>query len=505
MRSVRVAKGFCIVAMLAAALPAQAQDAPFAKGRLLLKPAANVSADRIAQLLAQHGAKTIKVIQQINLHVVQLPPQASEKAVAALLANNPLVKFVELDSQLAHQQTANDTYYSIAWHLPKIQADIAWDTSKGSNITVAIVDTGVYAAHPDLSGKVLSGWNVVSNSSDTSDIAGHGTGVAGTVAAASNNAQGVTSVAWNAALLPVRVTNSSDGSAYISDLANGVVWATDHGARIANVSYGVSGSSSVQSAANYMRSKNGIVVVSAGNSGAYDATSASDAFLSVGATESNDAIATFSTYGNFVDLSAPGVGVPSTNSSGGYSKWNGTSFSSPVVAGVAALVLAANPGLSPSQVDKILTSTTDDLGSTGYDMYYGAGRVNANRAVQLALNTPAGGTSSSGTTSGTSSGSSSGSTTTYSDTQAPNVSFVAPADGSVISGTSTTISLYASDNVAVTQLNLMIDGKLVATSSGGSLTYKWNTRKIASGSHVLSAIAQDGAGNATTNSIAINK
>lgn len=470
-------------AFLLAATAAQA-EAPFAKGRLLVQPAANVSADRLAQVLAQHGAKSVKLIEQINLHLVQLPPQADERAVAAVLAKNPLVKFVELDAQMAHQQTANDTYYSIAWQLPKIQATTAWDTSKGAGITVAIVDTGVYAAHPDLSGKLVAGWNVVGNNSDTSDIAGHGTGVAGTVAAASNNALGVTSVAWDAILLPVRVSNTADGSAYISDLANGVVWAADHGARVANVSYGVSGSSSVQSAANYMRGKNGVVVASAGNSGAYDATAASDAFLTVGATSSSDAIATFSTYGNFVDLSAPGVDIPSTNSSGGYSKWNGTSFSSPVVAGVAALVLAANPGLSPAQVDKILTTTTDDLGAAGYDIYYGAGRVNANRAVQLALNTSASPTS---------------------DTQAPNTSILSPGDGAQISGVSTTIKISASDNVGISRLSLIIDGNTVTSVTGGNLSYKWNTRKVSSGSHVLSAVAQDAAGNSATASITVNK
>lgn len=561
--------------LLAASLSAQAEP-PFAKGRLLVQPAANVNTAKFKQLLAQHGAKTIKQIPQINLHVIELPATANEHAMAALLNHNPLVKFAELDSQMPLQQTANDTYYSIAWHLPKIQATTVWDTSKGAGITVAIVDTGIYAAHPDLAGKVLSGWNVVSNNSDSSDIAGHGTGVAGTVGAVSNNATGVTSVAWDAKLLPVRVSNTTDGSAYLSDLANGVIWAADHGARVANVSYGVSGSSSVQSAASYMRSKNGVVVVSAGNSGVYDATAASDALLSVGATSSSDAIATFSTYGTFVDLSAPGVDIPSTNSSGGYSNWNGTSFSSPVVAGVAALILSANPALAPSQVESILISTSDDLGATGHDMYYGAGRVNAVKAMQLALNTqgidalapavaisnPVNGATLSGVAAvnvgasdnvgvtrvdlfanGKLLASGSGSTLSYNwdttlspngattltahgwdaagnqgqsqnisitvsnlinDTLPPSVAFVSPGNGAKISNT-TTIKISASDNVGITQLTLAIDGKTVSTSSGSSLSYSWNTRKVAAGNHTLSTTARDAAGNTTSTAITVSK
>lgn len=568
-------KGVCVTLLITAAASAYAEP-PFAKGRLLVEPANGISETRFNQMLNQLGAKSIKVIPQIDLHLVQLPAQADEHAMAALLNHNPLVKFAELDSQLPAEQTANDTYYSLAWQLPKIQAPTAWDSSKGAGITVAIVDTGVYAAHPDLTGKVLSGWNVVSNNSDTSDITGHGTGVAGTVAAASNNSTGVTSVAWDAMLLPVRVSNSSDGSAYLSDLANGVVWAADHGARVANVSYGVSGSASVQSAANYMRGKDGVVVVSAGNSGAYDSTAPSDALLSVGATDSSDAIASFSTSGSFVDLSAPGVNIPSTSASGGYSYWSGTSFSSPVVAGVAALVLAANPALSPAQVDSILTSSSDDLGSPGYDIYFGAGRVNAARAVALAMNTqaidsiapsvtinnPVTGSTVSGTvaigvnasdnvgvtrvdiyangkllSSSTSANFSyawdtslaaNGSTTLVayamdaagnqgqsqsvsvdvanlvSDTQPPTVAFTSPSDGTTVNG-KTTIRVSASDNVAVTTLALAIDGRVVSSTSGGSLNYNWNTRKVAAGSHTLTTTASDAAGNSSSSSITVNK
>lgn len=471
MRMTRLVAGIQFALLLSTASLAHAAGAPnFAAHRLLVQPAPGVDATQLTQVLAQHGAKSLKIIPQINVHIVELPAQADEHAIAALLAHNPKIKFAELDALVPPQQTANDTYYSIAWHLPKIQAPLAWDSTKGDGITVAIVDTGVYAAHSDLAGKVLPGWNVVSNSSDSSDINGHGTGVAGTVGAASNNLKGVTSVAWNAMLLPVRVSNAADGVAYTSDLANGVLWAADHGARVANVSYGVSGSATVQSAAQYMRGKNGVVVVSAGNSGVYDATAASDAMLSVGATDSNDVIASFSTYGNFVDLSAPGVSVPSTNKAGGYSYWSGTSFSSPVVAGVAALVLSARPALSPAQVENILLTTTDDLGAVGYDLYYGAGRVNAARAVQTALNTQVG------------------------DFQAPIATITAPGASSTVTGL-TTVSIGASDNVGVSKVELFINGSLWASDSSAPYDIAWDSRLTANGSTALQAYAWDAAGN----------
>lgn len=579
MRMTRFATAVQCALLLSAASLTHAAGAPsFAAHRLLVQPAPGVDASQLSQVLATHGAKSIKVIPHINVHVIELPAQADEHAVAALLAHHPKIKFAELDALQPPQLTANDTYYSIAWHLPKIQAPLAWDSSLGTNITVAIVDTGVMATHPDLTGKVLSGWNVVSNTADSSDPVGHGTGVAGTVGAASNNAKGVTSVAWNAMLLPVRVSNLADGSAYTSDIANGVVWAADHGARVANVSYGVSGSATVQNAGQYMHGKGGVIAVSAGNSGAYDATAASDAFLSVGATDSNDVIASFSTSGSFVDLSAPGVSVPSTNNAGGYSYWSGTSFSSPVVAGVAALVLAANPALSPAQVDNILITTADDLGAVGYDIYYGAGRVNAAKAVQAALNTSAADSqaptasittpSAGSTVTGNATVSVSandnvgvskvelfingslwatdtsapydiawdsgltanGSTTLQAyawdaagnrgqsasvsvtvsnqtatpDTLAPTVGFLSPANGAKVSGT-TTIKVTASDNVGVTQLNLAIDGKTVASATSGTLSYRWNTRRVASGSHTLTATAKDAAGNTTSTTISVTK
>src|SRR5439155_6843873 len=183
------------------------------------------------------------------------------------------------------------------WHLTTINAPTAWDTATGSGITIAILDTGVDGTHPDLAAHMVSGWNFYDNNSDTSDVYGHGTLVAGTAAAVVNNGVGVAGVAGNASIMPVRISDPT-GYAYWSTVASGLTWAADHGARVANISYSVAGSSTVISAANYFRSKGGVVAVSAGNTGALDSTSPTSSMLVVSATDSSNGVASFSTYGS---------------------------------------------------------------------------------------------------------------------------------------------------------------------------------------------------------------
>jgi subtilisin family serine protease len=148
--------------------------------------------------------------------------------------------------------------------------------------------------------------------------------------------------------MPIRVSDST-GSASYSNLAAGLNWAADHGARVANISYIVSGSATVTSAAQYMQSRGGVTVSSAGNYSTFDSSADNPYILTVTATDPNDVLYSWSNTGNNVDLAAPGC-VYTTNNSGGYSSGCGTSFSAPIVAGVAALVQSVNPGLTPSQL-----------------------------------------------------------------------------------------------------------------------------------------------------------
>src|SRR5262249_17298102 len=152
-----------------------------------------------------------------------------------------------------------DTYYPNEWHLPIIQAPQAWDITTGStNIIVAILDTGVDGTHPDLAGKLVAGWNFYDTNSDTSDLNGHGPAVAGTAVAASDNTLGVAGVAWDCMIMPIRVSDSN-GLAMTSTFATALTWAADNGARVANISFTVSTSPTVASAAQYFQSKGGVV------------------------------------------------------------------------------------------------------------------------------------------------------------------------------------------------------------------------------------------------------
>ncbi len=247
--------------------------------------------------------------------------------------------------------TPNDPYYGSEWHLQTTDAPSAWNLSFGTKITVAILDSGVDATHPDFQGQLVPGWNFFDYTSNTADVYGHGTKVAGVVGAIGNNSVGVAGIAWGGKIMPVRVTHTS-GVETLSAIANGLSYAVDHGARVANLS--LQSSLSTQTAAQYFMSKGGVVVNSAGNYGVLDTTPASSALVSVSATDSTDSLASWSSFGPYVDVSAPGVGVWTTTMGGGDAAVFGTSFSSPLTAGVVALMLAANPALTPTQVVSLL-------------------------------------------------------------------------------------------------------------------------------------------------------
>lgn len=442
-----------------------------AKGHILVEPRAGLSAAAFAKTLAPHGGKAIGKIDGLNVYVVTLPSTASEEAVAARLAHDPHLKFAEPDRLVAPEMIVNDPYFGSEWQLQTMQAPAAWDISQGSGVTVAVLDTGVDATHPDLQGQLVPGWNFWDNNSDTSDVYGHGTMVAGTIAARSNNASGVTSLAFNAKVMPMRISDASGYGSW-SAMASALTWAADHGAKVANISYMVQSSSTVQSAAQYFRSKGGVVVNSAGNTGVYDSTAASDALLSVSATDSGDNRTSWSTYGPYVDLAAPGVGIWTTTAGGGYSAVSGTSFSSPLTAATIALMIAANPGLPASTLVGLIESTATDLGSQGYDQYYGYGRVNAAAAVQATVGAR------------------------VVDSQAPSVAISSPAGGTVTGAVP--INVSASDNVGVTRVDLLVNGVVVASDSTSPYAFSWDSTSAVNGSATLVAQAFDAAGNSAS-------
>lgn len=446
------------------------ENEKWASGRILVQPNEGVTDLQVAGILSGHGARTIGKIAAINLYIVELPANMNEKAVAALLAHNPKFKFAEVDAIVAPQMIPNDYYYANAWHLPKIQAPQAWDVALGDGVTIAICDTGVNGNHVDLIGKMVAGYNVYDNNTDSSDVYGHGTAVAGTAAASSNNSIGVTGVAWNAKIMPIRISDLN-GYATWSAVASAITWAADHGARIASISFeNLAAGASVLSAADYMQSKGGCSVMAMGNSGTQNTVVNAQSEIFVTATDSTDTYTSWTTFGPSADVSAPGYGIYSTSNSGGYGSYWGTSFSTPIVAGVVALMMSANPNLPGQQIQSLLYQNADDLGAQGWDQYYGHGRVNAGRAVAAAKNA------------------------VIQDLIKPTVSFASPTAGAKVSG-NINVNVNASDNVGVTKVYVYAAGNLVSTLTAAPYTFSLNTLNYADGNLSLMANAYDAAGN----------
>jgi thermitase len=447
----------------------------FVPGRVLVKFRPEVSPVQVQSIVAAAGARIAGQIPRIGVLVLQLPPNASEVAYARAFRQRRDVIFAELDHIIPLALTPNDPLYAPSsgrgWHLAKIGAPNAWDTTLGSNrVIVAVLDTGVDGTHPDLAPNLVPGWNIYNNNADTSDVHGHGTAVAGTVAAVINNGIGIASVAGGCRIMPIRISDPNGYASYTT-IANGLIWAADHGARIANVSYRCSNSSTVATAAQYFQSKNGVVAVAAGNESTFDATADNPYVLTVSATDSSDSLTSWSNTGNNIDLAAPGSGIYTTIRGGTYGSKSGTSFSAPVVAGVAALVISVNPNLTGGQVQDVLKRSADDLGAASWDPQYGWGRVNAARAVSMAL-----------------------SLNQMGDTTPPSVSFSSPTNGATVSGT-ITVQINASDNVGVASVSLYLNGALLSTKTAAPYTFSFDTTRFANGSYTLRAVAADATGN----------
>ncbi len=466
-----------IATLAAPAFAAQSED--FAQGRIIVEPKAGLTVAEFGKLLKANGAGNARKLGQSNIHLIDVA-HGSEKSVVAKLKNNPHFKFAELDTRVPVAAALNDPYLGSEWHIAKIGAPAAWDSAQGSGVTIAILDTGVDGTHPDLAPRMVAGWDMYGNTADSSDLCGHGTAVAGSAAAAGNNATGVAGVSGQSKIMPLRIAykNTTDGLcyAYASTIASGVTYAADHGAKVVNVSFSNAASSTaVQSAGNYLKSKGGLLFVSANNNNRDEGFTPSTALIAVSSTDSADNRSSFSSYGAFVSLAAPGSNIYTTNKGGSYGGWNGTSFSSPVAAGAAALVMSANPSLTADQVQNILFSTAVDLGTAGRDIYFGYGRVNAAAAVAAAKSMPA------------------------ADTMAPTVSIAAPLGSSTVSGL-VSVSVNAADNVGVSRVDLKVNGTVVASDVAGPYGFSWDSTGVANGMNNLVAVAYDAAGNVASSS-----
>ncbi len=321
----------------------------FAPDRLLIKFKKDVSENKKKDILAENQASEIAEISQIGVKILKVPEHALEKVESAF-RNNAAVEFVEKDYLLEPTAIPNDPSFSNQWYLTTIKAPEAWDITTGSSsIPIAILDSGVDPTHPDLQGKLISGYNFFNNNNDWSDVCGHGTKVAGSAAAITNNGIGVAGVAQNNPIIPIRITDTNCWG-YYSAMAQGIVYAADLGAKAANISFRIFNGDTLTSAAKYMYDRGGWVVASGGNTGKFENYSENPYIISVSATYVSDGITSFSSQGPYIDFAAPGSSIYTTKLGGTYAYTSGTSFSSPITAGVIALLFSNNPSMSSAQV-----------------------------------------------------------------------------------------------------------------------------------------------------------
>jgi len=323
--------------------------------------------------------------QGLGLHGwwrVSPAPGETIEALTARLRAMPEVAYAEEDTHVQASYLPNDPRLADQWALPVVEADMAWDDTMGhDDVWIAVVDTGVDDTHPDAPSDLWWGWDFANDDGDPWDDNGHGIHVAGIAAAATDNAQGVAGLCPDCDLLAVKVL-ADDGRGWNSDVADGIAFAAYWGhyydkRTIINLSLGGGYSVAVADAVAYAQSLGALVVAAAGNDGPQEPQypAALDGVLAVAATDEDDTPAWFSQYG---DIAAPGVYILSTVPDG-YQYYSGTSMASPMVAGAAGLVWSLDPSLTATGVSDRLLANVDV--PTGWNSAYGAGRLNAARAL----------------------------------------------------------------------------------------------------------------------------
>jgi subtilisin family serine protease len=347
--------------------------------RILVKLRPNAEPGALGVLALTAGVELERALPQIRVYVMRAPAGRVGPAIA-VLRQSPLVEVAQREIVLSAVEVApNDVDWPDQWGLRRTGFPRVWEVSRGSPRTVvAVLDTGVDASHPDLAGNVLRGFDFVNDDSNASDDNGHGTAVAGVVAARANNQIGVAGACWTCGMLPVKVLDRQ-ASGTTADIAAGIIWAANRGARVINLSLGGFGTTvALTDALAYAAERDIVLVAAAGNDGSSDRffPAADDHVLGVAATDPLDHLYRWSNRGAWVDVAAPGCN-PTLSRSSGYAAFCGTSSATPMVAGLAALIRSARPNASAEEVaHEIRRSAIPGLPGVEY------GRIDAARALR---------------------------------------------------------------------------------------------------------------------------
>jgi len=413
---------------------------PFAPGVILVSLKQGITAGMgvrgvettslsLNKVLAQFGVRGIEPVFRIvrrsplivnatgtgvdlsRIYRLRFSPDVNVLQIVQELRKHPAIEYAELD-HLAHIiATPNDPEYPNQWGLAKINAPAAWDVVTGTtDMVIAVVDAGTDTTHPDLSGQLwrnpgeiagngidddnngyvddIHGWNFVNNNADLSDNTGHGTEVAGVIAAATDNGTGIAGVCWQCRLMVLKVVQPG-GVANYSDIAAGVVYAAQKGAKVINISLGGNSDSITLKTAIASAAQTAVVVAGAGNdnsSAPFYPAAYDDYVLAVAGTNQTDAKVSTSNYGMWVDVCAPGENIRTTFMGGGYGNASGTSLAAAFVSGLAGLLRSQNPTWSANLTRAQIVNTTDNIdgANPGYEGKLGSGRINAQKAVTIA-------------------------------------------------------------------------------------------------------------------------
>jgi hypothetical protein len=345
---------------------------------LLVRFAEGTTDSTAAAVLAAAGGTAVGRIDQLRTIVVAPLTGRDRGAVQRALSTSKNVASVEADGVAHLTLTPDDTYWSQEWYATKVHTDRAWNITTGTGgPVIAVVDSGVQPSQPDLLGRVIAGYDFVNSDSVPNDDLGHGTKVSGVLAGLGNNALGVAGTCWDCRILAVKVADSA-GNVTFSNGAAGIVYATDHGAKVINMSWGkTSANATLQAAVNYANSHGVVLIAAAGNEGnqAKFYPAAYAGVISVAATTETNTLYSWSTRGSWVKLAAPGCTYTSFKNAT-WGSFCGTSASAPIVAGIAGLILAYKPDATQAQIEDAILSTT-----VAISVNIGGGLVDAYNAV----------------------------------------------------------------------------------------------------------------------------
>lgn len=374
--------------------------------------------DAVEEWLSRHSQYRVK--KQTGTYMVLAHPELDTRSMLAEFENVPGVSFAEPNYILTKQGDItgdrskgttlteqehgavlhigplanggiqpNDEYFlPYQWNLIQIEAEEGWEITEGAEeVIIAVLDTGVDTLHQDLSERIMDGYNALDESDNVEDGHGHGTHVAGIIGAVTNNVTGIAGTSWNNKLMPIKVLDEyGEGSLY--EVAAGIRWAVDHGAKVINMSLGDPQFSQIlYDAVRYAYEHDVVLIAAAGNDNVDQPMfpAGYDEVLAVSAVNRDAEKAVFSNYGEHIDVAAPGENIPSTFPDNQYVFMSGTSMAAPHVTGLAGLIRSIRPDLTNDEVLEVIRLSAKDLGEEGKDVYYGYGNISVVNALRIVL------------------------------------------------------------------------------------------------------------------------